>query len=91
MRPALLPWLFTAYVMWSPWHYTGQNFGLLMMFMRRAGVPIDERQRRRLRLAFVASYVMLLAAFNEAAPAIRWCSRCICPSGWRSPSRPWRW
>jgi tetratricopeptide (TPR) repeat protein len=66
VRPALLPWLFTAYVMWSPWHYTGQNFGLAMMFMRRAGVPIDERQRRRLRLAFAASYVMLLAAFNEA-------------------------
>ena len=31
----LLPSLFTAYVMWSPWHYTGQNYGLLMMFARR--------------------------------------------------------
>src|SRR5215471_21436871 len=28
---ALLPWLFTLYICWSPWHYTGQNFGLLMM------------------------------------------------------------
>lgn len=28
---AIIPWLFTAYVMWSPWHYSGQNYGLLMM------------------------------------------------------------
>src|SRR6266513_249183 len=27
----LLPWIFTLYGCWSPWHYTGQNFGLLMM------------------------------------------------------------
>ena len=37
----LVPWLFTTYVMWSPWHYTGQNFGLLMMFLRRAGIDVS--------------------------------------------------
>src|SRR2546427_3026499 len=26
----LLPWIFTLYICWSPWHYTGQNFGLLI-------------------------------------------------------------
>jgi hypothetical protein len=61
----LLPILFTAYVMWSPWHYTGQNYGLLMMFIRRAGVAVSPAQARRLKLAFAASFVMLLAAFNE--------------------------
>jgi hypothetical protein len=64
-RFALVPWLFTAYVMWSPWHYTGQNFGLLMMFLRRAGVDVSADERRRLHLAFIASFVMLLAAFNH--------------------------
>jgi tetratricopeptide (TPR) repeat protein len=63
----LLAWLFTAYVIWSPWHYTGQNFGLSMMFLRRAGVDVTPRERRWLHVAFVASYVMLLAAFNEGA------------------------
>ena len=63
--PRLLPWLFTAYVMWSPWHYTGQNFGLTMMFLRRAGIAVSSRERRWLHSAFVASYVLLLAAFNE--------------------------
>ena len=53
----LLPMLFTAYVMWSPWHYSGQNYGLLMMFVRRggldraarAGAAAEARVRRLLR------------------------------------------
>lgn len=64
---AVLPWLFTTYVMWSPWHYTGQNFGLLMMFLRRGGVDVTPGERRALYVAFVASFVMLLAAFNVGA------------------------
>ena len=64
-----MPWLFTAYVMWSPWHYTGQNFGVLMMFLRRAGVDVSAEERRRLHLAFLASFIMLLAAFNTGASA----------------------
>jgi Flp pilus assembly protein TadD len=68
VQPVLVAWLFTLYVMWSPWHYTGQNFGLLMMFLRRAGVEVSPSERRRLRIAFVASYVLLLAAFNQAGP-----------------------
>ncbi len=39
----LLPWLFTLYICWSPWHYTGQNYGLLMMFARRAGLTPRRR------------------------------------------------
>ncbi|MEZ5284801.1 MAG: tetratricopeptide repeat protein [Vicinamibacterales bacterium] len=65
VTPALLPWLFTAYVMWSPWHYSGQNFGLSMMFLRRAGIDVTAAERQRLHAAFVASFVMLLAAFNQ--------------------------
>src|SRR5829696_1687755 len=59
----LVPWLFTAYVMWSPWHYTGQNFGVLLMFLRRAGIDVSAEERRRLRIAFLSSFIMLLAAF----------------------------
>jgi tetratricopeptide (TPR) repeat protein len=61
---ALLPWIFTLYICWSPWHYTGQNFGLLMMFARRAGVSPTETERRALRLAFIASYILLMLSFH---------------------------
>jgi Tfp pilus assembly protein PilF len=64
---ALLPWIFTLYICWSPWHYTGQNFGLLMMFARRAGVSPTETERRALRLSFIASYILLMLSFHTGA------------------------
>jgi tetratricopeptide (TPR) repeat protein len=60
----LFPWVFTLYILWSPWHYTGQNFGLLMMFARRSGTEVTPRERFSIRAAFVASYLMLLASFE---------------------------
>ena len=41
----LLPWIFTLYLTISPWHYSGQNYGLFMMFVRRAGA-IEENTRQ---------------------------------------------
>src|ERR1700693_2732622 len=64
---ALLPWIFTLYICWSPWHYTGQNFGLLMMFVRRGGVKISAVERHMSHLAFIASYAMLLISFHTDA------------------------
>jgi tetratricopeptide (TPR) repeat protein len=63
----LLPWIFTLYIFWSPWHYTGQNFGLLMLFARRSGISPSVAERRALRLAFVASFLMLMLSFNTGA------------------------
>ena len=60
----LFPWVFTLYILWSPWHYTGQNYGLLMMFARRSGAEATPGERRSIRTAFVASYMMLLASFE---------------------------
>jgi Tfp pilus assembly protein PilF len=60
----LFPWVFTLYICWSPWHYTGQNYGLLMMFVRRSGAQATLWERRWMRAAFVASYLMLLASFE---------------------------
>jgi hypothetical protein len=60
----LLPWLFTIYITWSPWHYMGQNLGLLLMFARRNGVTIDKKDRNALWTAFVASYAMIFLSFH---------------------------
>ena len=60
----VLPWIFTLYICWSPWHYTGQNFGLAMMFARRAELSPSENERRLLHLSFIASYLMLLLSFQ---------------------------
>jgi tetratricopeptide (TPR) repeat protein len=60
----LLPWIFTIYLTWSPWHYSGQNYGLFMMFARRAGADPDKSCRRALYGAFVVSYLILFLGFH---------------------------
>jgi tetratricopeptide (TPR) repeat protein len=72
--PAIIPWIFTLYLTWSPWHYTGQNFGLTMMFVRRNGVAPTDGERRRLYTAFLASYALLFISFHtgpSSDPLIR--------------------
>ena len=60
----LLPWIFTIYLTWSPWHYSGQNYGLFMMFARRAGANPDKGTRRALYGAFIISYLILFLGFH---------------------------
>jgi tetratricopeptide (TPR) repeat protein len=60
----LLPWIFTIYLTWSPWHYSGQNYGLFMMFARRAGAQPEKSTRQALYGAFVASYLILFLGFH---------------------------
>ena len=59
-----LPLLFTLYVTWSPWHYSGQNYGILMMFARRAGAQPANPERRALYAAFLLSYAILFVNFH---------------------------
>jgi len=65
----LLPWIFTIYITWSPWHYSGQNYGLFMMFARRAGADPDKGTRQALYGAFILSCVILLLGFHMGASA----------------------
>ena len=58
-----LPWIFTLYLIWSPWHYSGQNYGLFMMFARRGGATPSPARRRALYSAFLISYLILLLSF----------------------------
>ena len=60
----LLPWIFTLYICWSPWHYTGQNFGLLMMFARRSGRAPSSAERNAIHLSFIASFLLLMLSFH---------------------------
>jgi tetratricopeptide (TPR) repeat protein len=60
----LLPWIFTLYICWSPWHYTGQNFGLLMMFARRSGIAPTPSERNAIHWSFAASFALLMLSFH---------------------------
>jgi tetratricopeptide (TPR) repeat protein len=60
----ILPFIFTLYLTWSPWHYSGQNYGLFMMFARRAGASLAQAERRALYGAFIVSYLILFLGFH---------------------------
>jgi len=61
----ILPWIFTLYLTWSPWHYSGQNYGLFMMFARRAGANPGKAERHALYGAFIACYLVLFVGFHS--------------------------
>jgi tetratricopeptide (TPR) repeat protein len=62
-----LPLIFTLYLTWSPWHYSGQNYGLFMMFARRAGAKPSTAERRALYAAFLLSYFILFLSFHTGS------------------------
>ncbi len=56
----------TLYLTWSPWHYTGQNYGLAVMFLRRGGVALDPGLKRWVYASFVLSYVLVFLLVHTA-------------------------
>src|ERR1700741_624287 len=64
-----LPWIFTLYLTGSPWHYSGQNYGLFMMFARRAGAKPERWNRHAIYAAFLLSYAILVVSFNIGSSA----------------------
>ena len=61
----------TLYLTWSPWHYTGQNYGLSVMFLRRAGVALEPPLKRWLHASFLLSYALVFLSFHkEAGPGV---------------------
>ncbi len=57
--------LVTVYLTWSPWHYTGQNYGVAVMFLRRAGVDLDAGTKRLLYLSFLLSFVLVFGVMHQ--------------------------
>jgi tetratricopeptide (TPR) repeat protein len=66
--PAAGAWLVTLYLTWSPWHYTGQNYGLAVMFLRRRGLAIEGVEKRWLYASYVLSFVFVFVMLHEARP-----------------------
>ncbi len=57
--------MITLYFSWTPWHFAGQNYGLALMFLRRAGVEIPTAAKRALYASFVLSFLVALLALHE--------------------------
>jgi len=58
--------LITLYFTWSPWHYTGQNYGIAVMYLRRRGVPLPPLVKRALYTAFLLSFALAFSTMHQA-------------------------
>ncbi len=59
----------TLYLLWSPWHYSGQNYGLMLMFLGRRGISIPAGLKRLIRASFVLSFLIVIVQLNGENPA----------------------
>lgn len=62
--------LATVYLSWSIWHYTRQNFGISMMFLRRRGAAIDGASRNLLQASFYLSFAIAFVVSHGMAPGL---------------------
>lgn len=69
-RAAVGSLLITLYFTWSPWHYSGQNYGIGVLFLRKRGVPIPPAAKRMLYGTFVLSYVLVFLSFHGQGSAV---------------------
>jgi len=60
--------LLTLYVTWSPWHFSGQNYGLFLMYLRRSGHD-PQAIKRPLYLSFVLAASVAIVAMHMSAAA----------------------
>lgn len=61
--------LFTIYVTWNAWHYTGQNYGISLMFLGRRGVAVAPTEKRLVYATFVLSYLIILVSIHGGGGA----------------------
>jgi tetratricopeptide (TPR) repeat protein len=54
--------LLTVYLTWSPWHYSGQNYGIALLFLRRRGVQVTPGAKRALYASFLFSFALTFVA-----------------------------
>ena len=62
--------LLTVYASWSPWHFSGQNYGVAMMYLRRNGIGVSTAAKRSLYASFVSSAVLAFVVIHNAGSSL---------------------
>jgi hypothetical protein len=60
------PYFLLLYLLWSPYHYSGQTVGITMVYARRAGFPIGRRERLALSTFVFAAFLCGFIAIKQA-------------------------
>lgn len=57
--------LVTLYMVWSPWHYMGQNYGIALMFLGRRKIAISGIIKRLIHISFLFSFLLTLTEIQS--------------------------
>lgn len=59
--------LVTLYLIWSPWHYMGQNYGVALMFLGRRGIKVEPGLKRLIHWSFLSSFLLTATEMQSLA------------------------
>ena len=62
----IAPYFVMLFLLWSPYHYSGQTIGLTMVYARRAGFPIGRRERVALSAFVFSAFVCGVIRFQQS-------------------------
>jgi hypothetical protein len=60
--------LVTFYLTVVPWHFTGQNYGIALIFLRRCGFEVAPTLKRYIYASFLLPYVLWILALHGDQP-----------------------
>ncbi len=60
----IAPYYVKFFQIWSPYHFSGQSFGIAMIYARRAGITLSGLERRILRWFIFSTYLSLIATIE---------------------------
>jgi hypothetical protein len=61
----IAPYFLMLFLLWSPYHYSGQTIGLTMVYARRAGFSIGRRERMALSAFVFSAFVCGVIRFQQ--------------------------
>ena len=61
----IAPYFVMLFLLWSPYHYSGQTIGLTMVYARRAGFSIGRRERVALSAFVFSAFVCGVIRFQQ--------------------------
>jgi hypothetical protein len=61
------PFFVKLFLIWSPYHFSGQTVGVTLLYARRAGVPVGPYARRGLALFVFGSFLTQTLRFESGA------------------------
>jgi len=62
----IAPYFVMLFLLWSPYHYSGQTIGLTMVYARRAGFSIGRRERMALSAFVFSAFVFGVIRFQRS-------------------------